>query len=185
MSRVCSFTVPGRPRAWKRTSGTAINPRTGKLMRLNDPKAEAEKKVIAQLARLHWRGDPVCGPVALGVEAVFRIPQSWPKELKAEAMAGRVPVVADPDLDRLVNLVMDALTGIAYWDDNQVVAFRPEPLKRYGAPERTVVTVTVFDQSDAQKTPGQRDLERAAATGQLVAGKRRPTSARNQSKTRS
>lgn len=183
MPRVVTFTVPGRPRAWQRTAGTAINPRTGKVMRLNDPKAEAEKRVIAQLARLAWKGDPVCGPVALSVEAVFRIPQGWPKDLKTEAMAGRVPVIMDPDLDRIINLVMDALVGIVYWDDNQVVSFRPEPQKRYGCPERSIITISVFDQLDAQKTPGQRDLERAAATGQMIAGRARPKSRSTRSKT--
>jgi Holliday junction resolvase RusA-like endonuclease len=158
------------------------HPITGKPMRITDPKAEAEKKVIAMAARLAWRGEPVCGPVDLCVEAVFRIPASWPPALQAEALAGRVPVVCDPDLDQLVKQVQDAMTGIVYWDDNQVARYRPEPLKRYGSPERTVVTVTVLDQTEAQKTPGQRDLERAAATGQLIPGKARPRARPNRSK---
>jgi Holliday junction resolvase RusA-like endonuclease len=184
MGRVCTFTVPGRPRAWKRTARTAVNPRTGKIMRLNDPETEAEKKAIAQLARIAWKGEPVCGPVALSVEAVFRIPGpgSWPKALRDEALAGRVPCVADPDLDRIINLVQDALVGIVYWDDNQVVRYT-DPLKRYGDPERVVVTISVYDQSEAQKTPGQRDLERAVATGQMIAGRARPKSRPSRSKT--
>lgn len=150
-----------------------VNPRTGKVMRITDPKAEAEKRVIAQAARLAWRGDPVCGPVVLRVVAVFRIPKSWPPALRAEAEACRVMHVSDPDLDQLVKQVQDALTGIVYWDDNQVCGY-PNPAKRYGSPERTEITIEVLDQTEAQKTPGQRDLERAAATGQMIPGKARP-----------
>lgn len=160
--------------------GQAIH--RGKIVRITDPKALAEKRVIAQLGRLAWRGDPVCGPVALSIEAVFRIPKSWPKELQAEALAGRVPVIADPDLDQLVKQVQDALVGIVYWDDNQVVSYDPKPVKRYGSPERTVIRCEVYEQLEAQKTPGQRDLERAAATGQMIPGSARPSARRSRSK---
>lgn len=155
----------------------------GKIVRITDPKAEAEKLVIAQYAGIAWRGPPVAGPVDLCVEAVFRIPSSWPPALQAEALAGRVPHIADPDLDQLIKQVQDALTGIVYWDDNQAVRYRPEPLKRYGSPERTVVTITVLDQPEHTKTPGQLRLEAAAATGQLIAGKARPKATGNRSKT--
>lgn len=157
------------------------HPKTGRPMRITDPKAEAEKKVIAMAARLAWKGEPVCGPCILRVEAIFAIPPSWPTSLKEEALAARVLHVSDPDLDQLVKQVQDALTGIVYWDDNQVAGY-PNSVKRYGHPERTVVTLEVQDQLEAQKTPGQRRLERAAATGQMIAGKARPRAARNRSK---
>jgi Holliday junction resolvase RusA-like endonuclease len=159
-----------------------VDRRTGKLIRVTDPKAEAEKKVIAQAARLAWRGDPTTGPVLLGVEAVFRIPPSWPSALREEADRGQLWHVADPDLDQLIKQVQDGLTGIVYWDDNQVVAYGPRPIKRYGSPERTVVRVEVLDQPEAAKTPGQRDLERAAATGQMIPGRARPRATPNRSK---
>lgn len=66
--------------------------------------------------------------------------------------------VADPDLDRLINLVQDALIGIAYVDDNQVCGY-PNSAKRYGEPERTEITIEALDQTAAQVTPGQRRLE--------------------------
>lgn len=158
-----------------------VHPRTGRPLRITDPKAEAEKKVIATAARLAWRGDPVAGPVVLQVRAIFRIPVSWPPALREAATACRVPHVADPDLDQLVKQVQDALTGIVYWDDNQVVGYA-QSAKRYGSPERTEITIEVLDQLDAEKTPGQRDLERAAATGQLIPGRARPRATHNRSK---
>jgi Holliday junction resolvase RusA-like endonuclease len=180
MARVVAFTVDGRPRSWKRTAGTVII--KGKPRRLNDPDAEANRKVIAQLARIAWRGPPVCGPVVLQVRAIFAIPTGWPPALQQEARDCNVPHVQDPDLDRIYNLVADALVGIVYWDDNQICGMA-QSAKRYGSPERTEITLEVLDQSEAQKTPGQRKLEAAAATGQMIAGKARPSAARNRSKT--
>lgn len=179
MGRIVAFTVDGRPRSWKRTAGTVVI--NGKARRLNDKDAEANRKVIAQLARIAWRGPPVCGPVVLQVRAIFAIPKSWPQALQQEARDCRVPHVQDPDLDRIYNLVADSLVGIVYWDDNQIVGMA-QSAKRYGSPERTEITVEVLEQTEAQITPGQRDLERAAATGQMIAGKARPRDTANRSK---
>lgn len=161
--------------------GQGVHPVTGKPMRFTDPKAEAGKKVIAQLARIAWTGPPVAGPVILRVVAVYPVPKAWPKELQAEAKACRVMHIADPDLDQLVKQVQDALVGIAYIDDNQVCGY-PNSAKRYGEPERTEITVEVLDQTDAQKTPGQRQLEERWARGGLAAAKPRRRTGANRIK---
>lgn len=142
--------------------GQAVNPKTGRVMRFTDPKAEAGKKNIAQLARIAWGpARPVLGPVVLRVVAVFAVPKSWPKALREQA--ANVMHIADPDLDQLVKQVQDALVGIAYLDDNQVVGY-PNSAKRYGSPERTEITLEVLDVPEALRTPGQRDNEKLVAS---------------------
>ena len=165
------FTVPGRPSRWQRP-GQGVHPKTGRPMRFTDKKAEAGKKVIAQHARIAWKGPPAAGPVILRVVAIFRIPVSWPAALKDEACQARVMHVGDPDLDQLVKQVQDALVGIAYHDDNQVCGY-PNTAKRYGHPERTEITVEVLEQPEAAKTPGQRRLEALPAPRALLPGPRR------------
>ena len=44
-----------------------------------------------------------------------------------------------PDADKLMRACLDALTGVAYADDSQVV--RATVAKQYGSPERTEITV--------------------------------------------
>lgn len=68
--------------------------------------------VVALVARA---ARPVCldGPVRLDVEFVLRRPR---RTKYADAPYGT------PDLDKLVRAVGDALTGIAWVDDAQVVA---------------------------------------------------------------
>jgi Holliday junction resolvase RusA-like endonuclease len=65
---------------------------------------------------------PVPNPVEMVIE--FRLPR--PKTVKRD-----LPYVA-PDLDKLIRAVLDALTGIAYVDDGQVVSITSS--KVYGEP---------------------------------------------------
>ena len=65
------------------------------------------------------------GPVRIGVRFYMPQPQSRRKE--------RWPVVK-PDLDKLVRSVLDALKGVAYEDDSQVVSFGPVLEKVYALP---------------------------------------------------
>lgn len=60
------------------------------------------------------------------------IPVSWSKAKKEAATKGDVLPTTKPDIDNLAKCVLDALNGIAYRDDNQVV--RLEVSKFYGEP---------------------------------------------------
>jgi Holliday junction resolvase RusA-like endonuclease len=153
------ITVPGRPTRWMRP-GQGIDGE-GNAVRYTDPKARAGKAVIAQEARLVYRATrPHLGPVVLCVVAVFAIPKSWPPALRQAAIDGKVWHTSDPDLDQLVKQVQDALVGIAYIDDNQVVGYHPNTAKRYGHPERTDIEVFPLNPVDAAKPPAQRRLEK-------------------------
>lgn len=55
---------------------------------------------------------------AIGIEIVFRVRR--PKTVKRD-----YPTVA-PDLDKYIRGVLDALTGIAYLDDSQVIDIKAE-----------------------------------------------------------
>lgn len=157
-----SFSVPGKPSRWQRP-GQGID-QQGRAIRFTDKEAEAGKQHIAWHARKAWGGRrPVTGPVLVRVVGIFEIPASWPKGLQRAAHEARVLHVADPDLDQLVKQVKDALKGIVYVDDNQVVGY-PNSAKRYGAPQRSDITIEVLDQRPDEITPGQRRLEKRIET---------------------
>lgn len=91
--------------------------------------------------------------------------RSWTKDAKKAAMAARVPLIykphgvqmdvtvefvkpktakqvvpsVKPDADKLLRAIFDAMTGIAYADDSQVVAVAL--MKAYGPSERVTVTI--------------------------------------------
>lgn len=54
------------------------------------------------------------GPVSLDLRFVMPRPKSTPKR-------STPPAVKKPDLDKLTRAVLDALSGVAYRDDSQVV----------------------------------------------------------------
>lgn len=68
-------------------------------------------------------------PVPLGTPVIFEalvflpIPSSFTRSEEAAALAGELRPTGKPDLDNWVKLPMDALEGIVYANDSQVVGF--------------------------------------------------------------
>ena len=82
---------------------------------------------------------PFEGPVVLDLKFFRGVPRSWSKKKREEALKGeRVPAVR-PDVDNLAKLVKDALNGVFWRDDAQVVRLTAE--KRYSDVPRTEVKV--------------------------------------------
>ena len=83
-------------------------------------------KAVKQAAAGHLPGVLIDGPVEVGVPFYFEAPKS-PKD-------PRWPVGREGDLDKLLRAVGDALQGIVYKDDKQIVRWFPAPAKRFGEP---------------------------------------------------
>jgi Holliday junction resolvase RusA-like endonuclease len=81
--------------------------------------------------------DPITVPCKLHVLAQFEIPKSWPKKRREAATRGEV-YPGKPDIDNIVKIVADALNGVCFEDDAQVIEVVAR--KKYGDP---VVLVTV------------------------------------------
>lgn len=82
--------------------------------------------------------EPLEGPLAVYVEALFPVPASWSKKKRAEALAGRVQPTVKPDADNLLK-VLDALNEVVWRDDKQIV--EAHVLKRYSAKPALVIEV--------------------------------------------
>ena len=66
------------------------------------------------------------GGVALGVLFYKRVPRSWGKKKKADAEANIIrPVGARDDYDNLIKAIKDALNGLYWLDDGQIVEYIP------------------------------------------------------------
>ena len=68
------------------------------------------------------RGTPIC----LRVTAFHGIPKSASKKKQAEMLGGKIRPMSKGDLDNVVKTVGDALNGVAYDDDVQVVQIYAE-----------------------------------------------------------
>ena len=73
---------------------------------------------------------PIEGAIEIKLDFIYQKPKSVKRDL---------PTVA-PDLDKQIRSVLDALTGVAYVDDGQVVGITAT--KRYGAIPGVEVSVT-------------------------------------------
>lgn len=107
--REVEFRVDGKPEP--KGSARAVKSRsTGKAVLLMGGDARSGRRLkswatkVAWAAKAVWRGEPARGAVEIGI-------QFW--------MPGKS--CRPPDLDKLQRAVLDALTGIVYVDDAQVV----------------------------------------------------------------
>jgi Holliday junction resolvase RusA-like endonuclease len=160
VSRLVTFTIPGRPRGKERPRAAPGQSRPYTPART----VAAEREILTLFKQARRDPRPLTGPVLLTIEAVFPIPAKWPKALRDFALTGRLYCTSKPDRDNIEKLVADALNGIAWCDDAQVVD--GPVLKRYGQPARTVVRVEAVDQPDVPDTEADQRREAWVEAGQ-------------------
>src|SRR6185312_6076820 len=115
------------------------SPHRTRIQTHTDPRG-ANRDWLRGQGRHAWDA-PWRGPVLMTVRAVFPIPPSWPAWKREAAADGLIWHTAKPDLDNIIKLVKDALPGIAYDDDAQVVGYPGEPIKLYGSDPGITVTL--------------------------------------------
>ena len=84
---------------------------------------------------------PLDGSLALSVRIYRDMPKSLSKKRRAAAEAELLRPITKPDLDNYVKGIKDALKGICWNDDSQVVAYKEPFGKYYSAKPRIEVEV--------------------------------------------
>lgn len=122
------FTVPGKPVG----KGRPRAARRGKGITLYTPEKTATyESTIALVASQAMAGCPlITGPVGVVMRMTLPIPMSWSKRKKAHALDGIVMPTTKPDMDNVVKAIFDAINGVVWNDDVQVVDLHV--IKRYG-----------------------------------------------------
>ena len=96
-------------------------------------------RALVSLAASQARTDPPTRlPVGIGITFVFVRPKSHYTS-KGALRAGAPTHPGKPDIDKLCRAVLDALTGILYHDDAQVVSL--SATKRYGVASMTAISL--------------------------------------------
>lgn len=90
---------------------------------------EAAIKEYASLLMRKVRNEPTERPLAVIVHAFRTIPKSWSLIERARSLVGNILPTSRPDGDNYLKLVQDALNGVVYKDDAQIVDSRV--IKRY------------------------------------------------------
>lgn len=115
------FVIDGPPHGKARPritrSGHAYTPE-------NTRKYEKLIRDIASLAAYSQGWKITDEAVAVSICARFPIPESWTKIKKQKALSGELHPVKKPDSDNITKAVLDAMNGIVYKDDVQVIDIR-------------------------------------------------------------
>lgn len=81
-------------------------------------------------------------PVSLRIVARFEPPKSASRKRQQQMLAGELPPLKKPDIDNIVKVVADALNGVAYHDDTQIIFTVAK--KAYSAVEGLDITVEEY-----------------------------------------
>lgn len=130
------FTVPGSPVPKGRARAFVRN---GKIAHYTpEETARYEDIVRAEANKMMW----ACvadGPVSVKIKLFIKIPASFNKKKKDEARNGEIRPTSRPDIDNYIKAICDAMNGIVYNDDSQVVKMTAE--KYYSELPRAEVEV--------------------------------------------
>lgn len=115
---------------------TKRRPRFGKGRTFDPPANRRERADIRKAWEEQvgeWKAD---GPVGVEIDVYRKLPKSKPLRVESESDTIK------PDVDNIAKAIMDALNGVAFDDDSQVVRLRcsKHPRKRRES-DRTLVRV--------------------------------------------
>lgn len=89
--------------------------------------------------------EPFSGPIAVCIKTYRKLPKSTPKSVIRE------PDTHKPDIDNVAKIVLDALNGVAWEDDAQVVSLTASKLDRTRSHERLSVSIKELDRLGEEK----------------------------------
>lgn len=134
------FMVPGEPHGKARPKVTRT--KSGNSLTYTPDKTVAYEELVRQrytnAAPADFRFD-AGRPLYMIVNAYMGIPKSKTKRQKAEMLANILRPTKKPDFDNIFKILCDALNGIAYADDAQIV--EAHIYKRYSGSPRVEVEV--------------------------------------------
>lgn len=144
---IIKFSVDGAPRG----KGRPRAARTGAGVRMYTPKqTEDYERSIAMAAQKALAGRPlIAGPVLIELRMFHPIPRSWSKKRQAMALIGEVMPTVKCDADNCLKAVCDALNGVAWKDDTQVVNVMLA--KRYAEVPRVEMKIVPLMAQGAQR----------------------------------
>lgn len=82
---------------------------------------------------------PIESPVEIDLSIIFAVPASWSQKKRAQALAGEVKPAKKPDADNVIKAFTDAMNGVVYKDDVQIV--RGQFSKSYGPAAMVCATI--------------------------------------------
>ena len=134
MTEIIEFTIPIEPWGQMRARHKIIIPKDEEKepfnMSYTDPKQAARAKTLEDCVEPYRPKELWLGPISLDVMAYFKRPEKMPAW--KEKIFDLIWPTKKPDLDNVVKMIKDVLTGMIYRDDNQICGLFA--MKDFGEP---------------------------------------------------
>lgn len=130
------FTVEGKPQG-KARARTFYNRRLGKMQSITPEKTVDYEDLVRWSYKAAGGEYYGRGLFVVHITAVYEVPTSYLKNTREMALRGEIKPAVKPDIDNIVKSILDALNGVAYYDDSEVIGLTAE--KMYGENARVVV----------------------------------------------
>ena len=132
----CKFEIEGKIKGKGRPRFTSY----GRFVKTYTPTETASYENLIKLQFKISCGDWYSElPLKMKITAIHGIVKSASKKDRAKMLDGDLKPTKKPDADNIVKIICDALNGVAYKDDTQVVEL--EIKKVYGELEKVVVEI--------------------------------------------
>lgn len=139
------FVVPGQPVG----KGRPKFARRGNFVTAYTPEKTASYENLVKIKAEQAMKDRgvIKGAVCVEIRLHVNMPQSWSKKKQALAVAHQIYPTSKPDTDNVIKGIFDALNGIVWFDDKQVVDLYVA--KRYSETPRAIVNIRELDMVSA------------------------------------
>lgn len=115
--------------------------RGNRVINYDPPKSREFKETLKRIAKIHRPAELLEGPLCVTIKIYREIPKSFSKKKRREALSGELLPVTRPDLKNYIAGIEDALTGIIYQDDSQIIRYGKDTGKLYGDPPRIEIDI--------------------------------------------
>ncbi len=133
------FTIPGKPQG-KARARTVYNPAIHRTVSYTPDNTMLYENLVKTMY-LKCKGQKFMDgqPLRVSITAFYEPPKSTSKKRQKIMLEGYEKPCKKPDIDNIVKVILDALNGIAYRDDTQVVSLSCQ--KRYAEESRVEVEI--------------------------------------------
>ncbi len=140
LSEPLTFQLAGHPQGKGRARAFV---RGGHIGHYTPAETRSYEGMIREAAFREMAGrEPTGDPVSITMTAFFGVPKSFSKLKALRALAKDIVPAKRPDLDNIAKAFLDAMNGVVFRDDSQIV--RCDFAKVYGTAPKVVVTVRPF-----------------------------------------
>lgn len=118
-----TFVIPGAPKG-KERHRVVRNKSTGKMVAYTPSKTATYENLVRQCYRAAQSGNlfgPTGKPLRIEIDAYFSIPKGKTNTMRSLMRENVLRPAKKPDWDNIGKIICDALNGVAYLDDSQIV----------------------------------------------------------------